>query len=260
MKNPFIVFARACLRCVRSPSRLKALADPNARKVLALRLQGVDKEFLAEDSTAAGGISRRAYRSYDVYVRHQRSKLDMLTSGGSFGVDSTNLKEYDNKFRSQLRTRLQSLNLVASGQSVLCLAARLGTEVKAFLDCGCFAVGVDLNPGKENPFVLPGDFHNLIFSDGSVDHVYCNSIDHAFDLKKLFAEIYRVLKPGGDFIAELQLGASEGSRVNTGQWESLSWESTQAVQEQIEAQGFHVGQSHGFSEPWPGRCLVAKKV
>jgi len=229
--------------------------------MLSLRLQGVHKEFATDqDDRKANGLSRRVYSSYDTYVRHQQSKLKMLTSGGSFGLDGTNLSEYDDKFRRHLRSRLQSLNVVDGGKSVLCLAARLGSEVKAFLDCGCFAIGIDLNPGKENAYVLPGDFHHLVFADRSVDLVYCNSIDHAFDLTKLFAEVHRVIKPSGYFLAEVQLGAAEGQRNNTGLWESLSWDSTEIVQKAIEAQGFHVERSTAFSEPWPGRCLVSKKA
>ena len=69
--------------------------------------------------------------------------------------------------------------------SVLCLGARQGTEVKAFLDLGCFAVRIDLEPGAENQFVVQGDFHDLKFPTESVDIVFTNSLDHAFDPKKM---------------------------------------------------------------------------
>ena len=46
---------------------------------------------------------------------------------------------------------------------MLCLGARLGTEVRALHNLGYFAIGIDLNPGVDNPYVLMGDFHKLVF-------------------------------------------------------------------------------------------------
>lgn len=220
--------------------------------MLALRLQGLGEEFVSQP-TVGGGVSRRAYSSYDPYTQHQKSKLEVLSSGGRFALDGTDLQAYDVTFRAILRERIQSLDVVGQGKSVLCLAARLGTEVKAFLDCGCFAIGVDLNPGKDNPFVIPGDFHHLVFSAGSVDLVYCNSLDHAFDLELLFAEIRRVLKSGGYFIADIPYG-------DPGRFESLSWESTDTIQLAIQRQGFDVERMFDFTRPWRGRCVVAAKA
>ena len=37
-------------------------------------------------------------------------------------------------------------------------------EVRAFLDHGAFAVGIDLNPGRDNRYVMVGDFHQLQFA------------------------------------------------------------------------------------------------
>ena len=54
--------------------------------------------------------------------------------------------------------------LLGQVRTVLCLAARIGTEVKAFLDLGCFAIGIDLNPGTDNRYVVHGDFHDLQFA------------------------------------------------------------------------------------------------
>ncbi|MCX5918163.1 MAG: class I SAM-dependent methyltransferase [Deltaproteobacteria bacterium] len=104
---------------------------------------------------------------------------------------------------------------------MLCLGARLGTEVKAFLDHGCFAVGIDLNPGKSNYYVLRGDFHNLQFADRSVDVVFSNSVDHVFDLEKFVKESARILKAGGLLVIEVGRGREEGG--SSGFYESLHW-------------------------------------
>jgi ubiquinone/menaquinone biosynthesis C-methylase UbiE len=110
------------------------------------------------------------------------------------------------------RRRFEPVPL-APHSSVLCLAARLGSEVEAFISLGHFAIGIDLNPGPDNPFVVSGDFHALQFADHSVDCVYTNSLDHAFDIEKITREVRRVLKPGGMFLLEAVAGHEEGYLV-----------------------------------------------
>ena len=57
------------------------------------------------------------------------------------------------------------------GQDAAVVGARIGTEVKAFLDLGAVAIGIDLNPGENNRYVVYGDFHDLQFASGSIDVV-----------------------------------------------------------------------------------------
>ena len=90
------------------------------------------------------------------------------------------------------------------------LGARLGTEVRALMELGHLAVGVDLNPGAANQYVLHGDFHHLVFPDRSFSAVYTNTLDHVFDLPRLVDEIRRVLVPGGVLIADVVPGFDEG--------------------------------------------------
>ena len=117
--------------------------------------------------------------------------------------------------------RFRNCDGLAGARSVLCLGARIGTEVKALHELGYFAVGMDLNPGADNPYVLPGDFHGLVFPDGSVDVVYTNCLDHVFDLERFTAEVRRVLRPGGLFIADVLEGYEEG--VTPGNYEARHW-------------------------------------
>jgi len=119
---------------------------------------------------------------------------------------------------------------------VLCLGARLGTEVKAFLDHGCFAVGIDLNPGKSYYYVLPGDFHNLQFADRSVDVVFSNSVDHVFDLEKFVKESARILKAGGLLVIEVGRGREEGG--SSGFYESLHWSTIEELLSFLKNYGF----------------------
>ena len=56
---------------------------------------------------------------------------------------------------------------------------------RALHDLGYFAIGIDLNPGDANPYVLPGDFHRIVFPDASLDAVYTNALDHVFSLEQV---------------------------------------------------------------------------
>lgn len=175
-------------------------------------------------------FQRRAYDSYEDYAKHQRDKIESL------GTDW--LVTYDVRYRKVLGATLNSLGMISPGDRVLCLAARLGTEVKAFIDLGCFAVGIDLNPGPENRYVVVGDFHDLQFADLSIDVVFTNSLDHAYDLDRLAREAHRVLRPGGVMIIELMKGAEEGGKPSV--YESLHWSRTEAVIDVFTNIGFEV--------------------
>jgi SAM-dependent methyltransferase len=146
--------------------------------------------------------------------------------------------------------------LIKEGQSVLCLGARLGTEVKAFLDHGCFAVGIDLNPGKSNYYVLRGDFHNLQFADRSVDVVFSNSVDHVFDLEKFVKEVVRVLKSGGLLVIEVGRGRKEGG--SSGFYESLHWATIDELLSFLKNHGFDSLLRQPIDFPVGGEHLILR--
>jgi SAM-dependent methyltransferase len=195
-----------------------------------------------DDEEGGARLRRRRYRSYEAYVAHQRSKLERVQLGA-----------YDVEYRQVLAARLAAIADVRPGASVLCLAARLGTEVKAFADRGCFAVGIDLNPGQGNRHVVHGDFHDLQFADGSVAIVFTNSLDHCFDLQRVLAEVRRVLAPGGLFIVEAIRGEDEGGRPLF--YESFSWATLDELARAIEGAGFEAAARASFEYPWPGEQL-----
>ena len=193
---------------------------------------------------AEDGSQRRAYPSYGTYLEHQRTKLDAFRE--------SSIQKHDLRFHAALSERLADFPL--QRRSVLCLAARQGSEVRAFIDRGAFAVGIDLNPGRGNRYVVVGDFHELQFADGTVDVVYTNSLDHAFDLDHILAEVRRVLAPGGVLIAEVGRGGGEGR----GFYESLSWDSVEALLARFAGHGFRLEQRRPFEVPWAGEQLVLR--
>jgi len=180
-----------------------------------------DKARRREEKFASGlwqqndSLARRQYSTYDDYLAHQSAKLDGI---------SHRLAETEAEDLASFRARFSHCPGLDSARAVLCLGARLGTEVRALHELGYFAVGIDLNPGADNAYVLPGDFHRLVFPDGSVDAVYTNALDHVFDLARVVAEIARVLRPDGLFVADIIAGFEEG--FTPGNFEALHWKST----------------------------------
>lgn len=173
------------------------------------------------DSTSwrnEGMLAHRSYASYGDYVDHQASKLAGITD---------RLARKEARDFADFLQRFETCAPLHSLRSVLCLGARLGTEVKALHQLGYFAVGIDLNPGPDNSFVLSGDFHRIVFADGSIDAIYTNALDHAFDLAKILAEVRRLLRPGGIFIVDLVRGSEEGSVP--GDFEALFWRTSDGM-------------------------------
>jgi SAM-dependent methyltransferase len=184
-------------------------------------------------------VSARTYRTYEEYVRHQASKLDLVQ-----------LDDYEKRLKEELADRFRSVPL--RGRSVLCLGARLGAEVRAFRDLGAFAVGVDLNPGERNELVLLGDFHQLVFPDACTDVVYTNSMDHALDLSRMLQEVQRVLRPGGTLLVDAQSGAGEAPFDD---WAATSWRSIDDLAKVVLDGGFELRERSWISTPWRGEFL-----
>ncbi len=163
-------------------------------------------------------LARRRYASYEEYLTHQASKLDDIYARRL-------TKEADAEVA--FRRRFLDCKPLEDARNVLCLGARLGAEVKALRSLNYFAVGLDLNPGKDNPYVFYGDLHQLAFADTSVDAIYTNVLDHVYDLPRLIREVSRVLKPGGVFIADIGPGFEEG--YVPGEYEATYWPRTEIL-------------------------------
>ena len=195
---------------------LKYGLGPAAReRKLADKARRREEKFASGLWQQGSELARRQYDSYEDYLGHQAAKLE--------GIDHR-LRETEAEDLASFRERFAHCPGLAGARSVLCLGARLGTEVRALHGLGYFAVGIDLNPGADNAWVLPGDFHRLVFADASVDAVYTNALDHVFDLARVVAEIQRVLRPTGLFVADIIAGFEEG--FTPGNFEALHWKNT----------------------------------
>ena len=169
-----------------------------------------------------GGLLKRDYASYDEYLTHQKLKLDeMVKMKGGF----SNFDIFDFRLKFYVRFR-QIAKLLPLDARILCCGARQGTEVDVLHDLGFVnARGIDLNPGSDNPLVSVGDMMKLDDPDNSVDLLYSNCIDHAFDLDRMIAEHARVLKPEGYLLYDIGINMEEGG----GPFEAISWDRTEDV-------------------------------
>ena len=234
------------LRSLRTALRLRAGKKGLARRRAAKR-HADQQRFASEMWRRDGALAHRDYASYDEYVEHQSSKLAGI-------IDR--LREKDAEEFEEFRERFASCDALVDAGSILCLGARLGTEVRALHSLGHFAVGIDLAPGPDNPRVLHGDFHALVFPNGSVDAVYSNALDHAFDLDRMLSEVRRILRPGGCFVAEIFDGFDEGSFP--GNFEALWWASAQTLTAKIaKVGGFEIEQDRAHGSGRRVRRLVA---
>lgn len=194
----------------------------------------------------------RRYSSYEEYLEHQAAKLRTL-----------NLDRYNSQFKPALMSRILKLEVLKGkdrGRAVLCLGARNGVECEAFVEAGFFAIGVDLNPGDNNRYVVHGDFHALQFADESVDVVFTNTLDHAFELPRIINEVNRILRRNGVFIAEIVRGSADSGGREPGAYESVWWDHSQTVVDQILDLGFALDGREPFEYPWVGDQFLFKKL
>jgi SAM-dependent methyltransferase len=174
----------------------------------------------------ATGLQRRDYADYDEYLTHQKLKLDEMLKmkGGFSNADIAH-------FRRQFYARFRHLPaLLPPDARILCMGARQGTEVEVLRDLGfARAEGIDLNPGPDNPLVKPGDFMHLAFPDSSLDLLYTNCVDHAFDLDAFFREHARAMRPDGYVLYDVAVNMEKGG----GPFEAVAWRRSEDVFEKL---------------------------
>jgi hypothetical protein len=190
-------------------------------------------------------IHYRKYENYQHYIKHQCGK-DAVHTG---------MIEYGEMLQAALVERLNPWR--KHGEGMLCLGARTGAEVEAFMKMGYFAVGVDINPLPKNPWVLLGDFNDLLWFDETIDNIYTNSLDHAENLTELRNQIYRKLKPGGKLFVDIVAGIEEG--YTPGAFESCWWDKVDDVVELLHGSGFKAMSRSPITEPWTGEFVVFRK-
>jgi len=205
------------LQRLRYGSREAAKARKYAHKDVERRRR------FASERWSQGDLAQRRYESYQAYLDHQAEKLD---------------RKYDSRLEKDrrvalddFRERFRGCEALRQAQTVLCVGARLGTEVEALHELGHFAVGIDLNPGPASQYVLHGDLHQLVFPDACVDAVYTNVLDHVYDLGQAIGEIVRVLRPGGVLVADILPGFEEG--FTPGEYEATFWRTARYLVDQV---------------------------
>ena len=145
-------------------------------------------------------MKSREYSSYEEYLAHQIKKTDNDGRRQRLSkIAAARQQIFEERFKL-----LKFRNAFKEDDYGLCLGARYGEEVRA-LKTQCRAVGIDLV--EQLPDVIKGDFHNIPFPDEHFDFVYTNSLDHAYDLEKVFSEVERVLKENAYLCIDVDFGA-----------------------------------------------------
>lgn len=193
-----------------------------------------------------GILKVRKYTSYDEYLAHQAEKL---------GLQIDNVKRYDLEYEKIIEDRYKG-KFEFGGKSMLCLAARLGGEVRGFKNLGALGIGIDLEPGEKNPYVLHGDFHDLQFADETFDFAFTNAIDHVYDIERYLVEVKRILKIKGKFIVEF-------AEVNPGLYETLDTSSVEPILKVLKnyfelRQALELTNSTSYAN-WSGKLLILEK-
>jgi hypothetical protein len=168
------------------------------------------------------GLLYRDYADYDEYRTHQQQKFDeILKLKGGF--NNKVIAEYRLKFYRRFKYISKLLPQTAC---IVCAGARQGTEVEVLHDLGFKnTYGIDLNPGPDNSWVRFGDFMHMENDTSSVDLIYSNCVDHAFNLADFLAEHRRVIQPNGYILYDLALAS--GSAL--GPFEAVAWQSEESL-------------------------------
>jgi len=130
----------------------------------------------------------RDYDSYDGYINHQAEKSKKKYRRQRLLDGFTKKKDW-------FVEKFKPLKDFVKDGKVLCLGARMGEEVVAFKELGYNAIGIDIVPYL--PYVIEGDFNNILFPDETFDLIYSNSLDHALDETQFLKEAISKLKTGG---------------------------------------------------------------
>jgi len=177
----------------------------------------------------------RKYKNYQNYLSHQAEKLNI---GLRENVKKFRQSSFDEEVCSFTK-RLSVAKKYILNDKILCLGARLGAEVEALRKMGFKnAIGIDINPGPNNPYVIKGDFHKMEFDDESFDVIYSNAIDHSYKISLFSKEIDRVLTFNGNLILEVCHLKRKKERKKVfitapGKYESVIYDTTKDIKKEM---------------------------
>ena len=156
-----------------------ALQSPHQYKEARRQLRQLDLSFLPP-SIVRLPVARRLYRGRG--IGDIRKSWDVLWMLDRIGLQNTHARVLDvGAYRSEMMAAL----------------VRAGFDRSVGVDLA-FPTGTG-NPGAS---YARADMMQTPFVDGSFDHLTAVSvIEHGFDCQRLFAEVARLLKPGGTFLA-----------------------------------------------------------
>lgn len=144
-------------------------------------------------------VPTNKYKKYKEYLKFQKKKT----------LDPKRIKkwlneEWEIKYSGFKEIFERNNQVIFDKSNAICLGARTGQEVKALIDLGINAIGIDLVPFP--PYTIEGDIHNLKQQESSFDLVFTNIFDHSLYPEKFCDEMERVCQSGGVIILHLQLG------------------------------------------------------
>ncbi len=178
----------------------------------------------------------RKYKDYNKYLKHQSKKFNI---GLSKNIKKFMPEYFCNNVKS-FKRRVEGFKEYIKEGKILCLGARTGAEVVAFRELGFKnTIGIDVNPGDNNKYVVKGDFHNTDFEDNVFNTIYCNCIDHAWNLRKLSKEINRILKNKGILILEIDHLLKKNNKKRQelikkqSKYESIVWENFNDIKKEF---------------------------
>ena len=169
-------------------------------------------------------IHYKKYENYDAYVNHQSANLKSRHK-----YFTKMFKARHKRIGTRIHNGLKPLSSIDG--PVLCLGSRLGEEVKVFRDMNMEALGIDLFPGYNNPYVIQGDFHDIKFDNNTFGLVYTNSLDHALQLDKVAKECARVLKDDGILFLDVTTNKTHVGEKQLAKcaYESMVWDDIEDI-------------------------------